>query len=336
MSNIILDVFNDQISDKVPIWFMRQAGRYLPEYKKIRSMNKDFISFCLNTKDSMEVTMQPIKRFDFDAAIIFSDILLINYASGQKVHFEENIGPILQKMEKEKFFKITKEELKNKLTNCYSSISNVRKALNNKKALIGFAGSPWTLLTYALNLKSPKNGINLNYKKSEIIKILNKFTDLISWHCIEQINNGADVIQLFDSWAGIIKDEDFEEYCQIPNYKIIKSIKEKHPLTPIICFPRNIKSKINSFIKNVKPDGISIDYNIDLQNLIYDKNIVYQGGMRPDLLTMDKEYHMIKEAEKYLNFFKKKKYIFNLGHGILPETRIENVLKLVNFVRNYN
>ena len=256
--------------------------------------------------------MQPIKRFNFDAAIIFSDILLINYASGQKVQFRESIGPILEKLEKEKFFKIKEKEFKFRLANCYSSISNVRKILSNEKALIGFAGAPWTLMVYALNLKSPKGGISLNYKKEEILEILDKFIDLISWHCIEQINKGADVIQLFDSWAGIIKDQDFEEYCEIPNYKIIKNIKKKHPDTPVVCFPRDIKLKINSFIKNVKPDGINIDYNTDLQKLIYDKTLVYQGGMKPELLTIDNEDIMMKEAEKYLNFFKNKKYIFNL------------------------
>ena len=336
MTNLILSVFKNQMNDRVPIWLMRQAGRYLPEYKKTRLLNKDFINFCLNTKDSTEVTMQPIKRFNFDAAIIFSDILLINYASGQKVQFRESIGPILEKLEKEKFFKIKEKEFKFRLANCYSSISNVRKILSNEKVLIGFAGAPWTLMVYALNLKSPKGGISLNYKKEEILEILDKFIDLISWHCIEQINKGADVIQLFDSWAGIIKDQDFEEYCEIPNYKIIKNIKKKHPDTPVVCFPRDIKLKINSFINNVKPDGINIDYNTDLQKLIYDKTLVYQGGMKPELLTIDNEDIMMKEAEKYLNFFKNKKYIFNLGHGILPNTKVENVTKLVNFVKSYN
>ena len=170
MSNLILDKFDKSKDHKntVPIWLMRQAGRYLPEYKKIRSKNKDFINFCLNIRDSTEVTLQPIERFNLDAAIIFSDILLVNYAAGQDVKFEENFGPVLQKLDNEVFLTIEKGVFINKLSNCYKSIRNVRNLLHKDKTLIGFAGSPWTLLVYALNLKSPKGEFNLNYKEDVI------------------------------------------------------------------------------------------------------------------------------------------------------------------------
>ncbi len=337
MSNLILDKFdkNKNNSNVVPIWLMRQAGRYLPEYKKIRSKNEDFINFCLNVKDSSEVTLQPIERFNFDAAIIFSDILLVNYAAGQDVKFKENFGPVLHKLDKKAFLSIEKDVFIDKLSNCYKSIRNVRKLLHKDKTLIGFAGSPWTLLVYALNLKSPKNEFNLNCREDVILELLDKFINLISWHCVEQIKNGANVIQLFDSWAGIIKKEKLNLFCESPNKKIIENIKRTYPNVPVICFPRNIKDSINSFVANVKPDGISIDFDTDIKKLEIDSNVVCQGGMRPDLLTMDNESEMIKEAKKYLDFFKNKRYIFNLGHGLLPHTKIKNVEKLVNFVKNY-
>ena len=143
------------------------------------------------------------------------------------------------------------------------------------------------------------------------------------------------MIQLFDSWAGIIKKEKLNLFCESPNKKIIENIKRTYPNVPVICFPRNIKDSINSFVANVKPDGISIDFDTDIKKLEIDSNVVCQGGMRPDLLTMDNESEMIKEAKKYLDFFKNKRYIFNLGHGVLPHTKIKNVEKLVNFVKNY-
>ena len=337
MSNLILDKFdkNKDSKNTVPIWLMRQAGRYLPEYKKIRSKNEDFINFCLNIKDSSEVTLQPLERFNLDAAIIFSDILLINYAAGQDVKFKENVGPVLQKLDNKAFLAMEKDDFINKLSNCYKSMRNVRNLLHKDKTLIGFAGSPWTVLVYALNLKSPKNEFNLNCKEDVILELLNKFINLISWHCIEQIKNGADVIQLFDSWAGIIEKEKLNLFCENPNKRIIENIKKIYPYVPVICFPRNIKGNVSSFVANVKPDGISLDFNTDISKLDIDSNVVYQGGMRPDLLTIDDESEIINEAKKYLDFFKDKRYIFNLGHGVLPNTKIKSVEKLVNFVKNY-
>ena len=173
----------------------------------------------MNVEDSSEVTLQPIERFNFDAAIIFSDILLVNYAAGQDVKFKENFGPVLQKLDNETFLKTERSVFIDKLSNCYKSIRNVRNLLHKDKTLIGFAGSPWTLLVYALNLKSPKNEFNLNCKEDAILELLNKFINLISWHCIEQIKNGADVIQLFDSWAGIIKNENLIFSAQIQTRK---------------------------------------------------------------------------------------------------------------------
>jgi uroporphyrinogen decarboxylase len=320
-----------------PIWFMRQAGRYLPEYQKIRKKNKNFINFCLNINDATKVSLQPINRFDLDAAIIFSDILLILDAVGQKVEFKEKIGPILKNYNLNKFYETNDKIFIKKLKNVYKILKKIKKTLPKEKSLIGFAGSPWTLLTYMINKGSPKKNIKFlkNLKKKEVIKIIKRLEHLIYIHCKEQILAGADIIQLFDSWAGLIEKKNLKEFCINPNKNIVNKIKKNFPNNPVICFPKGINQNINNFIKEVNPHGISIDYDINLKNLNLNNDVVYQGGMNPKFL-LGSNKRMLKEAKKYLDFFKNKPYIFNLGHGILPKTKPENVKRLVEFVRSYN
>ena len=320
-----------------PIWFMRQAGRYLPEYQKIRKKNKNFINFCLNINDATKVSLQPINRFNLDAAIVFSDILLILNASGQKVEFKEKTGPILENYDLNKFYKTKDKIFIKKQENVYKILKKIKKTLPKEKALIGFAGSPWTLLTYMINKGSPKKNIKFlkNLKKKEVIKVIKRLEHLTYIHCKEQILAGADIIQLFDSWAGLIEKKNLKEFCINPNKNIVSKIKKNFPNNPIICFPKGINKNINNFIKEVKPHGISIDYDINLKKLNLNNDVVFQGGMNPKFLLGNNK-RMFNEAKKYLNFFKNKPYIFNLGHGILPKTKPENVKRLVEFVRSYN
>jgi len=320
-----------------PIWFMRQAGRYLPEYQKIRKKNKNFVKFCLNIKDATKVSLQPISRFNLDAAIFFSDILLILDATGQKVEFKEKKGPVLKDYNLNKFYKTTDKNFIKKLKNVYKILKEIKKTLPKEKSLIGFAGCPWTLLVYMINKSSPKKNKNLlkNIKKKEIIKIIKRLEHLIYIHCENQILAGADVIQLFDSWAGLINKESLKEFCINPNKNIVNKIKKNFPNNPIICFPKGINKNINAFVKEVKPHGISIDYDVNLKKLNLNNNVVFQGGMNPKFL-LGSNNKMFREAKKYLDFFKNKPYIFNLGHGILPKTKPENVKRLVEFVRSYN
>jgi uroporphyrinogen decarboxylase len=316
---------------------MRQAGRYLPEYQKIRKKNKNFINFCLNINDATKISLQPINRFNLDAAIVFSDILLILNASGQKVEFKEKTGPILENYNLNKFYKTKDKIFIKKLENVYKILKKIKKALPKEKALIGFAGSPWTLLTYMINKGSPKKNIKFlkKLKKKEAIKIIKRLEHLIYIHCKEQILAGADIIQLFDSWAGLIEKKNLKEFCINPNKNIVNKIKKNFPNNPIICFPKGINKNINNFIEEVKPHGISIDYDINLKKLNLNNDVVFQGGMNPKFLLGNNK-SMFNEAKKYLNFFKNKPYIFNLGHGILPKTKPENVKRLVEFVRSYN
>jgi uroporphyrinogen decarboxylase len=318
------------------IWFMRQAGRYLPEFRKIRLQNQNFIKLCLNSDLSSEITLQPINRFNLDSAIIFSDILMVPYALGQDVNFIKEQGPVLEEFNKEIFLKNNKKSFTKKLQPVYEAIKKSREKLNNDKSLIGFIGAPWTLLVYMLNIKLKKNELDydkVKSRKDEVKLILDKLNDYLCIHIENQIDAGADVIQIFDSWAGLIKSDDFSEYCIVPNSKIVDFCRKKK--IPVICFPRGIGKRYKDFNNNVKPNGISIDFEIEPNwaktNL---KNVVIQGGLAPKIL-LGSEDKIIVNAKKYLDVFNNLPYIFNLGHGLLPETDPEKVKRLIKFYREY-
>ena len=333
MSSLKEILINKKICKSV--WFMRQAGRYLPEFKKIRSENKNFIKLCLDSKLSSEITLQPIKRFNLDSAIIFSDILMTPYALGQKVEFIKDQGPKLDDFELEKFLDINESEFLKVLNPVYKAIEITKKNLSNDKSLIGFIGAPWTLLVYMLDIKIDKQ-IDLNKLKkfeTKIGLIFNKLIKFLCLHIENQIEAGADVVQVFDSWAGLIPNQKIKDFCYEPNAKIINFCKENKILN--ICFPKGIKEKFKNFNEIVKPDCINIDSEVKpewvKQNL---KNVVIQGGLNPKSL-LESEEKMIEGATKYIQTFKDIPYIFNLGHGLLPETDPDKVKKLIEFYRNY-
>ncbi len=318
------------------IWFMRQAGRYLPEFRKIRSQNQNFIKLCLNSSLSSEITLQPIKRFDLDYAIIFSDILMVPFALGQEVEFDKDKGPLLSKFNKETFYKKNLKNFTKTLSPVYKAIDETRKKLQKEKPLISFVGAPWTLIIYMFSLKKNKDIFDkksFKEKKHEIDQVLPDVLKFLSAHINSQIDAGADIIQIFDSWAGLIPDRQYLEYCYRPNRQLVKFCNKKN--IPVICFPKGIKEKYLEFNKFVKPDGLSIDKDIDpvwaKKNL---KDVVIQGGMNPKFL-LENEVKIYGEAKKYLDTFKDIPYIFNLGHGLLPETKPEILEKLIKFVRNY-
>ena len=228
MSNLKEILMNKKICKSV--WFMRQAGRYLPEFKEIRSSNKNFIELCLNSELSSEITLQPINRFNLDSAIIFSDILMVPYALGQKVEFIKDKGPSLERFNFKKFLNNDLISFTQKLHPVYKAIQRTREKLDKRKSLIGFIGAPWTLLIYMLEAKQTKNEIN--YQKIisnefEVNLILDKLNEYLCAHIENQINAGADVIQIFDSLAGLIKNKDIPNKRNIPNLKIVDFCKEK-------------------------------------------------------------------------------------------------------------
>ena len=330
---VLQDCINKKLSSNC-IWLMRQAGRYLPEFREIRTNNQDFIKLCLNEKLSTEITIQPLKRFDMDAAIIFSDILLVPHSLGQRVKFKKDFGPQLGEIDYNKIFSIKESHFVNKLRPVYNAIKKVKKKDELKdKDLIGFVGAPWTILTYMLNKESPKNK-NLSYKfkdkklVGDLLQIIVKFLKI---HIENQISNGATIIQIFDSWAGLLDNKYYDKYIYEPTKDLVDFVKSKK--TPVICFPKGIKDYKN-YVKAVDPDVISIDYDVDPIEISDTINITVQGGLNPNFLIGSKE-ELKTNVKKYLDIFKDKPYIFNLGHGVLPNTDPCMVDYLVKLVKNY-
>ena len=317
-----------------PIWIMRQAGRYLPEFREIRSKNADFIKLCLSPSLSTEITLQPLKRFDFDAAIIFSDILMLPYGLDQNVEFKKDFGPILGQLDLNKIFKVKEIDFVKRVKQVYEAIKNVSNndILKNKNT-IGFIGAPWTTLVYMINQQSPKKKLKKDFFENKdlinnLLLIIEKFLKI---HIKNQVDSGANLIQIFDSWAGLLEDKDLPYYIYNPTLNLVKFIQSLN--TPVICFPRNIKD-YKRYCDFIIPDVICLDYEVDPVKIEKEISIPIQGGMDPKILLTEKE-NIKKEATKYLDIFKDHPYIFNLGHGVLPETNPEMMEYLVKTVKDY-
>ena len=326
-------IINKDTSVK-PIWIMRQAGRYLPEFREIRSKNTDFVKLCLNSELSTEITLQPLRRFDFDAAIIFSDILMLPYGLNQNVEFKKNFGPLLGKLDLNKMFEVKETDFIERLQQIYEAIGNVsnNNILKNKN-IIGFVGAPWTILVYMINKQSPKRQLKKDFFKDKhlinnILTIIEKFLKI---HIKNQIESGANVIQIFDSWAGLLEEKDLPYYIYNPTINLVKFVQSLN--TPVICFPRNIKN-YKRYCDFIKPDAICIDYEVDPVEIEKEIDIPVQGGLDPKVLLTDKD-NLKKEAKRYLDIFKDHPYIFNLGHGVLPETDPGMMDYLVKIVKDY-
>ena len=334
MSNLN-KILNKKKESCKSIWFMRQAGRYLPEFRKIRSKNKDFIKLCLNSELSSEITLQPIKRFNLDSAIIFSDILMVPYALGQSIDFNKDKGPTLSKFNFKIFLDNNEDNFSKKLYPVYKAIEITRNKLDQKKSLISFVGAPWTLLVYMLDLKVKKKKLDQNRfheERMNLNKIIDHLIKYLKLHIKNQIEAGADVVQIFDSWAGLLPENMINDLCYVPNLKLVEFCRNEKISN--ICFPKGINKNYENFNNLVKPDGINIDSNIDpiwaKKKL---KNVVIQGGLDPNVLLKSEE-EIMKGATKYINSFRDFPYVFNLGHGLLPETDPDKVEMLIKFYRN--
>ena len=317
-----------------PIWIMRQAGRYLPEFREIRKKNPNFINLCLNKELSAEITLQPLKRFDLDAAIIFSDILMLPYGLNQEVEFKKNFGPFLGELDLDIISNINEIDFVQKLLPVYKAINIVSNhEVVKNKSIIGFVGAPWTLLVYMINQQSPKKKLKEDFFKNDLLinKSLLIIEKFLKVHIKNQIDNGANIIQIFDSWAGLLEEKDLPNYIYTPTLNLVNYIKSLN--VPAICFPREIKN-YKEFCNIVQPDAINIDYNVDPREIIKDIKIPVQGGLDPKILLTNKEI-LKKETKKYLDIFKDHPYIFNLGHGVLPETDPGMVDYLVKMVKDY-
>ena len=329
----ITEIIRNRKTDNTPVWLMRQAGRYLPEFREIRSKNQNFIELCLNENLVPEITLQPLKRFKLDAAIIFSDILMLPYGLGQSVRFKKDFGPLLGNVDDIDLQNISYESFTKKINSVYKSMNKLSNILKDKKKnLIGFVGAPWTIMVYMLNQQSPKKELSksLTNKKSknDLINIIVKYLKI---HIKEQINSGANLIQIFDSWAGLAESFDIKKYIYESTAELVEFTKSLN--VPVICFPREIND-YKQYVDEVSPDAINIDYNVDIKLILRSLKVPIQGGLDPKYLLGGKE-NLKKETLKLLDNFKDHPYIFNLGHGVLPQTDPNMVEYLVNIVKEF-
>lgn len=335
----LIDTFNKK-NTKRPVWFMRQAGRYLPEYMKIRNSVGGFLELCYDPRRASEVTLQPIKRFDLDAAILFADILILPHILGWDVSFVEGKGPVLRAFGSERDFSRLSDRFSDRVNNIYETVGRVRSSLPRETSLIGFAGSPWTVVSYMLEGGAKKDfstSKNFLYNKPDTAK---KLIDLISDKTIEylsgQIDAGADVIQLFDSWSGMLNGMQYDDFVVYPTKKIVSILKDRYPNVRIIGFPRGSGYNYEKYIKHVGVDGVGVDQFVPLPEMRkWQKNILVQGNLDPVVLLGSKKSIEFYAGE-ILSSLDNKNFIFNLGHGILPSTPVQNVKHLVNYVKQYN
>ncbi|WP_410541797.1 uroporphyrinogen decarboxylase [Wolbachia endosymbiont (group B) of Nymphalis c-album] len=321
-------------NEKVPIWLMRQAGRSLPEYRKAVEKTSNFMEICYSIDLVVELTLQPIKRFDMDAAIIFSDILIIADVLGCDVNFVRGVGPIIKPVKSSEELK-NSQEFETKTFPILNAIRKVRSQLSEEKSLIGFAGGPWTVASYIIEGGSSKTFSKvLHFCSLELEEVIKKITEATIIYLIKQIEFGADVIQLFDSNAGILQGELFERYVIKPTKEIVSAIKNKFPDFPIIGFPRSAGNLYKDYYEKTGVSAVSIDYNVPIEWAKANLKIPLQGNLNPSLLAYNKA-EAIEEAKRIIDCFRGLPFIFNLGHGVLPDTPVENIAALVDLVRNY-
>lgn len=342
---IVKNTLLGRSSQRIPIWFMRQAGRYLPEYMEIRKNYPDFLHFCYTPKDACEVTLQPLRRFDLDAAIIFSDILVIPDALGQKVTFEKNHGPVLVPFNFKAYQEKSWDSIQNYLSPVYEAITLTRGALPSDKALFGFAGTPWTLSCYMLNEGKSDNfhGI-LNYVtiphlRPILDQLLDLLTNHVAHHLIAQAKAGCDVLQLFDSWAIKAPHNDWDGYLIQPFLKIAEKIHQYDPKIPLVYYSRCPMDLYDDVLNAMKgytggPVALGVWQGEDISTLRQKADgIPLQGNLDPELLLKGGD-SMIQNSLEICDAMKDYPFVFNLGHGIIKETSPDNVTKLIQSLRS--
>jgi uroporphyrinogen decarboxylase len=322
-----------------PIWLMRQAGRYLPEYRKVRAEAGSFLDLCYSPKLAAEVTLQPIRRFGFDAAILFSDILVVPDALGQSVRFAEGEGPRLDPIKAvEDLSRLALSNTHDKFARVCETVALLSRELPRETALIGFCGAPWTVATYMAEGRGSSDQAAARswaYRDpASFAQLIDVLTEASIGYLSGQVQAGADVLQIFDSWAGSLAEDEFERWIIAPTARIIREIRNRHPHTSIIGFPRGAAALLQKYIDETGVDGVSCDTScpLSVMQVIGRTGKVAQGNLDPLLLVaggkaLDNRIDAICQAMSGLPF------VFNLGHGIVPETPPENVAQLVQRVR---
>ena len=326
--------------DPPPIWIMRQAGRYLPEYKRVRQTTSDFISFCLNPEKATEVTLQPISRYGFDASIIFSDILLVPWAMERNVRFITGKGPVLDSLQSVKDIEIFAEtDLKAKYKAVGEAVHQTRAHLPEETALIGFSGAPWTLMTYLFEGGSSRDfAATKTYLWShpdEAIACIEILVEKVLEFLTVQAANGANALMLFDSWASAVPASWREQLIIQPHRKIIERLRQQGIYLPVICFPKGLGEGLAAYAEQVEASCIALDQHTDpvWAHKTLPANLPLQGNLDPLCLVAGGE-QLKKEVMRILDCFADRPHIFNLGHGVVPQTPPEHVQHLIELVRN--
>lgn len=331
--NKFLSVLTDHCVMPPPFWLMRQAGRYLPEYRELREKAGGFLNLCLNPELATEVTLQPLRRFDMDAAILFSDILIVPHMLGQDVTFTEGEGPKLGPLD----VNALNPDIK-KVEPIFETVRRVKSQLNEDKALIGFAGSPWSVACYMLK----REGAGVNFREINPVaardpagfeRLIDKIIDATLIYLEGQIEAGADVIQLFDSWAGSC--DNVQRWVIEPTAAIVMILRSKYPKLPIIGFPRQLGVKyLNTYAVQTAITAISLDQGVDMAWAVeaISRKVVLQGNLDPELLRKG-GVEMEQAIQNILSLTQKRPFIFNLGHGINKDTPVENVEALAQLLK---
>ncbi len=336
----LLDTLDGALTREPPIWFMRQAGRYLPEYRAVRAKAGGFVELCLDPAMAAEVTLQPVRRFGLDAAIIFSDILIVPYALGVKLWFAENEGPRLEPVNDGASFARMQSALDRKITGpVYEALKIVRGALPANVALIGFCGAPWTVASYLIagrgtDDQGPAKALMRGDEKL-FASIIDRLAEATAQHLIGQIDAGAEVVQLFDTWAGSLNEQEFDRWCVTPTARIVRAVRAARPQAKVILFPKGVRIEwIERIVSEADADAISLDPNAN-RKVARERlagRCVLQGNLSPETLLKGGDA-LDREVDQILEDFRGVRHIFNLGHGILKETPIAHVERMIALVR---
>jgi uroporphyrinogen decarboxylase len=340
MTKTILRVLKGEVLPTPPIWMMRQAGRYLPEYRETRAKAGDFLSLCYNPELAAEVTLQPIRRYGFDAAILFADILLLPQALGPKLWFETGEGPRMETTDTPGQVANLKpvEAIHETLNPVYETLRILKRELPAETTLIGFAGAPWTVATYMIAGKGSKDQAAAHVLKTQDRPTFQALIDRISDATVEylsaQIEAGAEVVKLFDSWAGSLKGQDFRDFAEAPAAKIIAALKTRHPGIPVIAFPREAGQGYIGFAHRTGADCVAIDNSVSPEwaaaNVQIDGPV--QGNLAPEHMVTGGQA-LIAATQHVVKAFSKGPHIFNLGHGITPDANPDNVQLMIDTIR---
>ena len=343
MTKKILKALAGEKQEVPPIWMMRQAGRYLPEYRETRAQAGDFLSLCYNSELAAEVTLQPIRRYGFDASILFADILLLPQALGADLWFVTGEGPRLSTLQTQLDFENlrTPSEINETLAPVYETVKILSQELPKETMLIGVAGAPWTVATYMVAGRGTPDQAPAHLLKDENPELFDNLINLLVEGTIEylshQINAGAEVIKIFDSWAGSLKGHDFDKYALEPCKKIIAALKTKYPETPIIAFPRQAGDRYIGFAKKAGADCLAIDDSVSAEWIA--QNVQDDGCVQGNLASshmVSGGTELIKETKKIVKALSNGPHIFNLGHGITPDADPDNVQIMIDTIRNVN